>query len=89
MTELFKRMNIALVPLIFAFVGAGLGVVRTRMSTGYAALITLVTALVYWELLAICVGWGGNGTFHPALAMGLPNLLCLALALLTYRRATW
>ncbi len=89
-TELGKRVAIATTPLIFAFLGAGLGSIRGRTVASRAYISTLLLALLYWQVLIICIGVSNDGRFlSPWICMSLPNLMIGLVAAWSFRRASW
>lgn len=88
LTEYWKRFAVSLSPLFFCFLGVGLGTVRTRSVQGRGFLVTLVTALTYWQLLIAAMGFAREGG-TAAFIMQLPNLIMLIPALIVYKRASW
>lgn len=87
--ELWRRYAIAFSPMFFVFLGIGFGTVRTRAVRSGAALIAIVTLLIYWSLQT----WGSlaaqRGLLPPVLAMQLPNFVILAPAIISFHRANW
>ncbi|MDW8051915.1 MAG: LptF/LptG family permease [Armatimonadota bacterium] len=78
--ELYNKINIPLASVVFALLGAPLGVRPQRSSpaTGFALSVAIIFA--YWVMvryLAIL----GRGVIDPLLASSLPNLIGAALAL--------
>ena len=88
-TEIWKRIHISISPLIFVFLGAGLGTVRQRMGTGYPAIATLLVALVYWQTLMVGVTWGSTGQLAPWIAMAAPSLLISMIGFFAFRKTLW
>lgn len=88
-TEIWKRLHISLSPLIFVFLGAGLGTVRTRMGTGYPAIATLLTALIYWQTLMVGVTWGSTGQLAPWISMAMPSVLICVIGFFAFRKTLW
>lgn len=88
-TELWKRIHTSLAPLIFCFLGAGFGVVRTRAVQSRGFVITFLTMLVYWESLTIAVTLATQGTLDPGIAMTLPSLAVGVAAFFAFKRASW
>lgn len=78
--ELYNKLALPLAGLIFALVGAPLGIrpQRTGPATGFALSIAIIFA--YWVLARYLIIVGSGGVLHPALASFLPNLLGLLLA---------
>ncbi len=89
LTELGKRLAISTTPLIFAFLGAGLGSIRGRTVASRAYVSTVLLALLYWQVLILCVALSSSGKIAPWFGMALPNLLVGSIAAWSYRKAQW
>lgn len=87
--EYWRRVGVAITPLIFVFLGIGFGTVRTRAVRAGAALVAFVTLLVYWTVQTMGTLAVQRGTLPPFVAMQLPNLLMLIAATISFRRAMW
>ena len=87
--ELWRRITVALSPLIFVFLGIGFGTVRTRAVRAGAALVALVVIVIYWSIQATASVAVQKGVLPPVFAMQLPNLAILLLAVVGFRSATW
>ncbi|MGZ3687798.1 MAG: LptF/LptG family permease [Bdellovibrionota bacterium] len=88
-TELWKRVSTALAPLVFCFLGIGLGTVRTRAVQSRGVLLTLVTIVVYWEVLLFASFRCTFGIWNQFFGMELPNLVLLIPAIFFFWRASW
>jgi lipopolysaccharide export LptBFGC system permease protein LptF len=88
-TEFWRRITVALVPILFAFMGIGFGVVRTRGARAGVMLIAFVTMGIYWQVQVSSIWLGEAGTVPPWLAMQIPNLLILMAGAWSFRRASW
>ena len=88
-TELCKRLAVATTPLIFCFLGAGLGSIRGRTVASRAYIVTLVIALGYWQTLIMAVASSNGGRIDPWIGMSLPNLAIAGIAVWAFRRASW
>jgi lipopolysaccharide export system permease protein len=87
--ELWRRISVALSPLFFVILGIGYGTVRTRAVRAGAMLISFSVILVYWTLQVYMTSLVHNGTLPPELAMQIPNLILLLIAIPGFRNATW
>lgn len=85
-TEYWKRFSLSLSPLIFVFLGIGLGSVRIRSAQTSGILFTLITAVMYWGTLIFSVTIAKEGTLPPVLMMQMPNLVIMVIATFAYRR---
>ncbi len=87
--EYWRRIAIAITPLIFAFLGVGFGTVRTRAVRASAALITIVILVIYWVTQTVGSMALIKGVIPPFWAMQLPNIILLGMAAYAYNKATW
>lgn len=88
-TEIWRRIAISISPLIFAFLGIGLGTVPTRSVKAGAALVTLIVILVYWGLQSFMTAYAYSDRLPPLLAMQIPNFALLIPAIWAFRRSSW
>lgn len=88
-TEFWKRMWSSLSAIVFAFLGVGLGVVRTRAVQSRGILLTLGAVFLYWQTLVWGSGQAQNGSYAPALALALPNMVLAVPAAISFWRSSW
>lgn len=88
-TEIWKRVSLSLVPILFCFLGVGLGVVRTRAVQSRGVILTLITVAIYWQTLVYASTKAVDGAWNPILGLQLPNLIIGIAALFFYRRVLW
>jgi len=88
-TEYWRRISIAMVPLLFVFLGMGFGTVRTRGARFGVLLIAFVTMAIYWQIQVSAIWLGEKGVLPPWLAMQVPNLLVALVGGWSFRRASW
>ncbi|MGK5082676.1 LPS export ABC transporter permease LptF [Bdellovibrionota bacterium FG-1] len=87
--EYWRRYAAALAPLLFVFLGIGFGTVRTRAVRAGAALTAFTVFVCYWGSQTVASVWMQRGWLPPWFAMEIPNLLMLAGAVVSFRRAAW
>ncbi|MDR3606072.1 MAG: LPS export ABC transporter permease LptF [Oligoflexia bacterium] len=87
--ELWRRVAIAIAPLLFVFLGMGFGTVRTRAVRAGAALVAFVVLLGYYVLQTAATIGVQRDLLPPWLAMELPNIAVFVLASISFRRAMW
>jgi lipopolysaccharide export LptBFGC system permease protein LptF len=85
-TEIWKRIALGLSPLVFAFMGVGLGVSRVRSAGSRGFLMTVLVSAVYWQVLGFSTGLGVLGKLPPPLALQIPTFGMGALGVLLYWR---
>ena len=87
--EYWKRIALALAPALFGVLGIGLGVVRMRSVKSNALFVAFSVVLVYWGLHIAGASLAEKGVIPPFLAMQLPNLAVIPVAVASFRRSTW
>jgi lipopolysaccharide export system permease protein len=88
--EYWKRVSIAIAPILFVFLGIGFGTVRTRSVRAGAGLVALVTFAGYWSLLIVATILLQKGSvLPPAVLMEIPNFAVLCAAIISFRKASW
>jgi lipopolysaccharide export system permease protein len=88
-TEFWRRISIAIVPILFVFLGIGFGVVRTRGARFGVMIVAFVTMGVYWQLQVSAMYLGEQGTLPPWMAMSIPNLVVGIIGIFAFRRSSW
>lgn len=88
-TEYWRRITIAIVPILFVLMGVGFGTVRTRGARMGVLLVAFVTMALYWQIQVSAIWLGEAGTVPPWLAMQIPNALVLIAGSIAFRRASW
>jgi lipopolysaccharide export LptBFGC system permease protein LptF len=88
-TELWRRFTTAATPLVFVFLGIGLGTMRTRAVRASASLMVFVVIFVYWVLQTAAATLAWKGIFPPAVAMLIPNLILFIPAWISFKKASW
>lgn len=75
-TEFHKRWAIAVMCLVFAMIGVGLGMQTNRRQQKAGGLVLcLGVIIVYWVLYVTMEGFARNGQLKPAIAIWFPNTL--------------
>ena len=87
--EYWKRIALAIAPLLFGVLGVGLGVVRMRSVKSNAIFVAFFVVIVYWGLHIMGASLAEKGTLPPFLAMQISNLAVLPFAILSFRKSTW
>ena len=77
--EAARRVMVPLGSLIFALVGAPLGITPNRASKGVGFGYSVGITFLYWVTLQFASVLGTNGTLPPVLAVALPNIAGIAL----------
>lgn len=87
--EYWKRIALALAPVLFGVLGIGLGVVRMRSVKSNALFVAFGVVLVYWGLHIIGASLAEKGIIPPFLAMQISNLAVIPVAVASFRRSAW
>lgn len=87
--EYWKRIGLALAPIVFGLLGVGLGVVRMRSVKSNALFVAFGVVIVYWGLHIAGASLAEKGRIAPFLAMQLPNLIVLPFAVASFRKSSW
>ncbi len=88
-TEFWRRIAVALTPILFVLMGIGFGTVRTRGARMGVLLIAFITMALYWQVQVSSIWIGEQGYLPPWLAVQIPNLLVGVAGVFTFRRASW
>jgi len=88
-TDYWRRLTVAMAPLLFVFLGMGFGTVRTRGNRSSVLLVAFVTMALYWQIQVSAIWLGNSGDLPPWLAMQIPNLLVALVGVFMFKRATW
>ncbi|NTW53479.1 MAG: YjgP/YjgQ family permease [Chlorobaculum sp.] len=75
MVEYHKKYSLAFACLVFAVVGAPLGVMARRGGFGAGAALSLFFFVLYWALMIVGEKIADRGVLLPAIAVWLPNLI--------------
>ncbi len=87
--EYWRRVAIAISPILFVFLGIGFGTVRTRAVRAGAALVAFVTLLLYWTIQTIGTLAVQRGALPPFVAMQLANIMIAVAGLVSFKKAMW
>ncbi len=88
-SEFWRRISIALAPILFVFLGIGFGTVRTRGARFGVMIIAFITLGIYWQLQVSAIYLGESGLLPPWFALEIPNLLVAIAGCFAFRRASW
>ncbi|MBI3544242.1 MAG: LptF/LptG family permease [Deltaproteobacteria bacterium] len=87
--EYWKRIALAIAPLLFGVLGVGLGVVRMRSVKSNAIFVAFAVVVVYWGLHIMGATLAEKGAIPPFLAMQISNLAVIPFAVASFRRSAW
>jgi lipopolysaccharide export system permease protein len=79
--EIARRQTGALAPLVFALVGAPLGVRPKRAGAGMGYALAVLITFIYWILSQVCLSLAVGSGGSIALLAQLPNILGIALGI--------
>ena len=84
--EMHKRFAIPMACLVFALVGAPLGLQKQRGSSSIGLGISVVVIFFYYTIMTLSAALGKSGSISPALGAWLPNIIGIMVGgILVYR----
>lgn len=86
--ERIKRYSFSFAPLALAFIAIPLGMQSRRKESSSGFGWTVFIAFAYFILLALAEEFHDSNVFVSQFAVWFPNLLCLALGLVLFRKAS-
>jgi lipopolysaccharide export system permease protein len=84
--EIARRVAMPLATVIFALVGAPLGVAQRREGKGMGFAYAVAITFAYWMSQNLVTALAKGGALPPMLAMNLPNIVGLAIGIFLIRR---
>ncbi len=87
--EFWRRIALGFVPLIFGFLGIGLGTVRMRSVKSNAMLVCVGIVFFYWAFNLLGATLAERFILHPFFAIQAANLILIPVAAYFYRKAMW
>jgi lipopolysaccharide export system permease protein len=85
--ELHRRFAFPVAPVLFALIGVPLGLRSSRNARVWGTLLSLLLAFGYYSLLSFAQLLAEDRWLAPAVALWIPNGLCLLLAVVLIRRS--
>ena len=76
-TELYQRFTIPLASLMFALIGAPLGIQPNRSSSSIGFGISIIIIFIYYTLMTLAGAIGQGSFIPPAIAVWIPNIVTL------------
>ncbi len=76
-TELYQRFTIPMASLVFALIGAPLGIQPNRSSSSIGFGISIIIIFIYYTLMTLSGAIGQNSFIPPAVAVWIPNIVGL------------
>ncbi|MCX7970206.1 MAG: LptF/LptG family permease [Negativicutes bacterium] len=76
--ELYQRVAVPMASLVFAMIGAPLGLQPNRSSSSIGLGLSIVIILVYYAIMMFTTALGQGGTIPPLLAAFTPDLVGMA-----------
>lgn len=87
--EIARRIAIPFGSLVFALIGAPLGVRSTRGGKGVGFGISVLITFIYWMALQIVSILARGGILPPMLGLMIPNIACLIVAMVRIRQVSY
>lgn len=81
LVELHKKFSIPFACIVFAFIGAPLGIQGKRSGKAHGFVFSLLLITVYYVFLMVGETLGDKGTLPPFLSMWAPNIFFMAIGL--------
>ena len=81
LVELHKKFSIPFACIVFAFIGAPLGIQGKRSGKAYGFIVSLIIITVYWLFLLWGEVLGDKGSLPPFISMWAPNIFFLIIGL--------
>ena len=86
--RLYQKLSLPLASLVFALIGAPLGLRPHRSSSAMGLGLSIVIIFAYWVLIHYMTILGDNGAISPATASFLPNLAAATAGIVLIARAS-
>ncbi|MFN8575284.1 MAG: LptF/LptG family permease [Candidatus Sericytochromatia bacterium] len=80
--QLYQKISIPFVSLVFFFIGTHLGLNKKSKNTSFAYTFSLFFIFLYYICLFCFTALGSIGIINPLISAWLPNILCLFILLL-------
>jgi lipopolysaccharide export system permease protein len=88
--EFWRRITMAVTPLLFVFLGIGFGTVRTRAVRAGAIMIAVITLALYYGLQVVgAIALQRVLWIPPWLLLELPNMGVFIGAVFSFKKASW
>lgn len=87
LVEFHSRIAIPFMCILFGVIGVPLGVYSPRTGRSYGFVVGLFVMLLYYVLFSFGKNLGSTGVVPPSIAIWVPNLIFLALAVYIFRKA--
>ncbi|MDR3564356.1 MAG: LptF/LptG family permease [Negativicutes bacterium] len=84
--ELHQRLSIPVASLVFALIGAPLGMAPQRSASSAGLGISIMIIFLYYVVMTYATAWAQGGLLNAALAAWIPNIVGLSAGLLLIRR---
>lgn len=86
-TQLHRRFAVPVAPIVFALLAVPMGLRRVRGARSAGALICVAVAFAYYVLLSLAEFLAEDTAVPPVIALWLPNVVFVAVAIPLLRRA--
>lgn len=86
-TEKYRRYASPFSLILLAFIGVCVSSSKKRGGIGVNLAIGLFISFAYLFLIQWFISYGSNGSMHPVLAVWLPNIMYIPIALFFYKKA--
>lgn len=87
-TELHQRVTIPMASLVFAMIGAPLGLQPHRSSSSIGLGLSIIIIFVYYVIRTVFVALGEGGALNAAVAAWMPNLIGIIIGFILLRKVS-
>lgn len=88
-TEIWRRISVVFMPIVFVLMGIGFGTVRTRGTRFGVFIVALITMGIYWQFQVSSIWLGEHGVMPAWIVIEIPNLLVGIAGYFAFRKASW
>ena len=84
--ELYQRFTVPMASLMFALIGAPLGIQPNRSSSSIGFGISIIIIFIYYTLMTLAGAIGQNSFIPPVIAVWIPNIVTLIAGIYLIRK---
>ena len=84
--ELYQRFTVPMASLMFALIGAPLGIQPNRSSSSIGFGISIIIFFIYYTLMTLAGAIGQNSFIPPVIAVWIPNIVTLIAGIYLIRK---
>ena len=84
--ELYQRITVPMASLMFALIGAPLGIQPNRSASSIGFGISIIIIFIYYTLMTLAGAIGQNSFIPPVIAVWIPNIVTLIAGIYLIRK---